>query len=288
MTHTKCHAAAPIYYLHIPVYYSGMQLGTLAILGVGNLGHAIVDGLQRSGLIQKQDFILTEKNPQRREQLKNLGYAISDDNAAAVRKADLVLIVVKPWQIEAILQEIAPVVDPARHVLASTVTGVDSGRIYAALGKTPPLFRVMPNTGIAIRESITCISSTNATRDQERLITELFNQLGRTLIIPEDLMSAATVMGGCGIAFALRFIRAAIQGGIEIGFNADDAKVLAAMIAKGAAELILQNGTHPEQEIDKVTTPKGITITGLNEMEHTGFSSAIIKGIMASYKKIDE
>ena len=119
------------------------------------------------------------------------------------------------------------------------------------------------------------------------MINDIFSRMGKVLFISEDLMAAATVMGGCGIAFALRFIRAAIQGGIEIGFNADDAKIIAAQIAKGAAELILRNNTHPEQEIDKVTTPKGITITGLNEMEHTGFSSAIIKGVLASYNKIN-
>ena len=99
--------------------------------------------------------------------------------------------------------------------------------------------------------------------------------------------AAATALAGCGIAFALRFIRAAIQAGVEIGFSAEEAKLMAAQITKGAAQLILLNNTHPEAEIDKVTTPKGITITGLNEMEHSGFSSSIIKGLLASYNKIE-
>lgn len=265
-----------------------MIAGNIAILGVGNLGYSIVEGLQSAGLVARSQMILAEKNPQRHEHLASLGYTVSADNVQAVKAADLVMLVVKPFQIEAVLEEIAPVVEIGRHMLVSTVTGFSSAHIYASLGKKPPLFRVMPNTGIAIGESISCIASFNATKEQEHVIAKIFAGMGRTLFIPEDLMSAATVLGGCGIAYALRFIRAAIQGGIEIGFNADDAKLIVAQMVKGAAELVLSHDTHPEQEIDKVTTPKGITITGLNEMEHAGFSSAIIKGILASFNKIGE
>ncbi len=114
----------------------------------------------------------------------------------------------------------------------------------------------------------------------------MFNQLGKSVIIDEKLMDSATVLGACGTAYAMRYIRANIQGGIEIGFDAAIASLIAAQTVKGAAELLLQRHTHPEQEIDKVTTPKGCTIAGLNEMEHMGFSSSLIKGITASYKKI--
>jgi pyrroline-5-carboxylate reductase len=100
-------------------------------------------------------------------------------------------------------------------------------------------------------------------------------------------MSAATVLSSCGIAFALRFIRAAVQGGVEIGFGAAEADLITAQTVKGAAELILMSGNHPESEIDRVTTPGGITIAGLNEMEHNGFSSSLVKGIEAAYKKIE-
>lgn len=265
-----------------------MIAGKIAILGVGNLGYSIVEGLQSAGLVDRSQLILAEKNPQRHEHLASLGYTVSADNVQAVKTADLVMLVVKPFQIVDILTEIASVIDPGRHVLVSTVTGFSSSHLYDSLGKKPPLFRVMPNTGIAIGESISCIASFNATKEQEELIATIFSGMGRTLFIPEDMMSAATVLGGCGIAYALRFIRAAIQGGIEIGFNADDAKLIVAQMVKGAAELVLKHDTHPEQEIDKVTTPKGITITGLNEMEHAGFSSAIIKGILASFNKIGE
>jgi pyrroline-5-carboxylate reductase len=133
---------------------------------------------------------------------------------------------------------------------------------------------------------MTCIASANASAEQNQFVSDLFNQLGKSVIIEEKLMDAATVLGACGTAYAMRYIRANIQGGIEIGFSATVASLIAAQTVKGAAELLLQRNTHPEQEIDKVTTPKGCTIAGLNEMEHQGFSSSLIKGVVTSYKKI--
>jgi pyrroline-5-carboxylate reductase len=144
----------------------------------------------------------------------------------------------------------------------------------------------MPNTAIAIQQSMTCLSHAGTTKAQLDYITELFSQLGKTALIDEKLMDAATVLGACGTAYAMRYIRANIQGGIEIGFDATTASLIAAQTIKGAAELLLEKGTHPEQEIDKVTTPKGCTIAGLNEMEHQGFSSSLIRGLVASYNKI--
>ncbi len=158
--------------------------------------------------------------------------------------------------------------------------------IETMIKKKIPVFRAMPNTAIAIQESMTCISYSNASDTQINFVKELFTKLGKVAVIDEKLMDAATVLGACGTAFAMRYIRANIQGGIEIGFDSATANLIAAQTVKGAAELLLQKGTHPEQEIDKVTTPKGCTIVGLNEMEHQGFSSSLIKGIATSYDKI--
>jgi pyrroline-5-carboxylate reductase len=133
---------------------------------------------------------------------------------------------------------------------------------------------------------MTCLSSLLTSQDQLDYVHDLFSQLGRVALVDEKLMDASTVLGACGIAFALRYIRASIQGGIEIGFDAKTAALIAAQTVKGAAELLIQKGAHPEQEIDKVTTPKGCTIAGLNEMEHRGFSSSLIMGIKASYDRI--
>jgi pyrroline-5-carboxylate reductase len=155
------------------------------------------------------------------------------------------------------------------------------------VGTGVPLFRAMPNTAIAIQESMTCICSDQANEEQQKYVLDLFGQLGKTVEIDEKLMDAATVLGACGTAFAMRYIRANIQGGIEIGFDANTASLIAAQTVKGAADLLLKRKTHPEAEIDKVTTPRGCTIAGLNEMEHEGFSSSLIRGIAASYKKIN-
>src|ERR1700712_4181438 len=171
-------------------------------------------------------------------------------------------------------------------MLVSVVTGVYIKDIYSIVEKQLPVFRAMPNTAIAIGESMTCICNQSATPEQVKYVEQTFDQLGKTITIDEKLMDAATVLGACGTAYAMRYIRANIQGGIEIGFSASVANLIVAQTVKGAADLLLQKGTHPEQEIDKVTTPKGCTIAGLNEMEHQGFSSSLIKGIMASYAKI--
>lgn len=259
----------------------------IAILGAGNLGYSIAKGLIASGLVGKEKLILTEKNPSRIKSLMGEGFTVTANNLDAVQQSQLIMLVVKPWQIDEVLNEIKSAVCPDDKVLVSCVTGIQSSHIYNLLGCTPPLFRVMPNTGVAIQESMSCIASFNETEAQKEAIRDIFSQLGQVLFIPEEQMPAATALAGCGIAFALRFIRAAIQAGVEIGFSAEDAKLMAAQITKGAAQLILENNSHPEAEIDKVTTPKGITITGLNEMEHSGFSSSIIKGLLASYNKIE-
>ena len=260
----------------------------IAIIGGGNLGTAIAEGLLDSGFVNPNDLIVTRRNLSLLQSLKDRGVNVMTDNTQAVKMADFVLLAVKPFQIKDILTQLLPSLDPAKHTIASVVTGVWIKDMVEVTGNDFTLFRIMPNTAIAIRQSMSCICSHNASSDQQDYVTDMFNQLGKTVIIEENLMDAATVLGACGTAYALRFVRANIQGGIEIGFSAATASLIAEQTIKGAADLLLQKGTHPEQEIDKVTTPKGCTIIGLNEMEHQGFSSSVIKGIKVSYNKIVE
>jgi pyrroline-5-carboxylate reductase len=151
-----------------------------------------------------------------------------------------------------------------------------------------PIFRAIPNTAIAIQESMTCIAEANSTKQQQDTVLSIFEKLGKAAYIPEDLMNAATVIGSCETAYAMRFIRASIEGGVEIGFRPDLAQLIVSQTVLGAAKLLMDTTKHPEQEIDRVTTPKGITIAGLNEMEHNGFSSSIIKGIIAANNKFSK
>lgn len=256
----------------------------IAIIGGGNLGIAITEGLLKSEFLSAKDITVTRRNIRILDFLKNKGVEISDDNNSAVRQADVVILAVKPFQVSDILRQIQTDLD--NKVLISVVTGVSIKDMQDIIGSDKALIRAMPNTAIAIQQSITCICSVNTEKDDLQYVDNLFSKLGKVVTIDEKLMEAATVLGACGIAYAMRFIRAKIQGGIEIGFDAVTASLIAAQTVKGAAELLIQTGHHPEQEIDKVTTPKGCTIAGLNEMEHQGFSSSLIKGVMTSYKKI--
>jgi len=260
----------------------------IAIIGGGNLGTAIAEGLLNSGFSLPEHILITKRNIKTLSALEKRGVLISDNNEEAVRFADLVILAVKPFQVDDILAKLKLLLDPQKHVLVSVITGVTIGHLLKAVGKKLPVIRAMPNTAIAIQESMTCLASHDVNSDQIAYIEDLFNQLGKAVWIDEKLMDAATVLGACGTAYAMRYIRANIQGGIEIGFDAATASLIAAQTVKGAAELLLKKGSHPEQEIDKVTTPKGCTIAGLNEMEHQGFSSSLIKGIVASYDKIEK
>jgi pyrroline-5-carboxylate reductase len=258
----------------------------IAIIGGGNLGSAIAEGLISSGFILPGHIIVTKRNITTLKSLEEKGVLVSNNNVEAVNYADWIVLAVKPFQVKEILQSLQPHLVPGKHVLVSVITGIWIKDIQEIVGNDFTLFRAMPNTAIAIQQSITCICRHNASEEQVGFVKDMFDQLGKTVFTEEKLMDAATVLGACGTAFAMRYIRANIQGGIEIGFDAATASLIAAQTVKGAAELLLTKHTHPEQEIDKVTTPKGCTIAGLNEMEHQGFSSSLIKGVVTSYKKI--
>ncbi|HSQ44729.1 MAG TPA: pyrroline-5-carboxylate reductase [Ginsengibacter sp.] len=257
----------------------------IAIIGGGNLGSAIAEGLLKSKFCKASDITITKRKVITLQKLKDKGVKITADNAEAVGTSDLVILAVKPYQVSDVLNSFKKELT-AKHILVSVVTGVLITDIEEIVAMKIPLFRAMPNTAIAIQESMTCLSFTNAAPVQINFVKNLFSTLGKVAMIDEKLMEAATVLGACGTAYAMRYIRANIQGGIEIGFDAATASLIAAQTVKGAAELLLQKGSHPEEEIDKVTTPKGCTIAGLNEMEHQGFSSSLIKGIAVSYNKI--
>jgi len=258
----------------------------IAIIGGGNLGAAMAEGLINSGFVLPNHLIVTRRNIAALKSLEERGVMVSNDNTEAVKYADWIVLAVKPFQVKEVLTQIQPFLDVKKHSLISVVTGVWIKDLQEIVGNDFALFRAMPNTAIAIQESMTCICAHGANQDQLSYVADFFEQLGKSVFIEEKLMDAATVLGACGTAYAMRYIRANIQGGIEIGFSAATASLIAAQTVKGAAELLLQRNTHPEQEIDKVTTPKGCTIAGLNEMEHQGFSSSLIKGIVTSYKKI--
>jgi len=258
------------------------RVGRVAILGGGNLGVALARGWARAGRFLPSQVTVTRRNPDRLAYLREEGYAVGASSAQAVRDADIVVIAVQPQQLDALLAEIAPQIVSGRHRIISVVSGVSIADIRRTLGPDLDVVRAMPNTAVMIGESMTCLAGSEHPGEALEEARSLFDLVGRTLVIPEGMIVPATALCACGIAFFLRVIRAAMQGGIEIGFHPEDAALLAAQTARGAAALSLQEGAHPEREIDRVTTPRGCTIAGLNEMEHNGLSSAMIKGIVAS------
>ncbi len=258
----------------------------ITIIGVGNMGGAIAIGLEKSGFIAASNISVSDRKESTLSKFKELGVNTFQNNLQAVKNADVIIVAVKPYHIEGVINEIKPELN-SNKIFISIVAGVGINELNEMAGADIPIFRVMPNTAIALQESLTCISANGNSEPHRKYVIDLFNKLGKTVEIGEELMAAATVLSSCGIAYALRYIRAAMQGGIEIGFGAEMAQLITAQTVKGATELVLQSGNHPEREIDKVTTPRGVTITGLNEMEHKGFSSSLIQGIMASFNKID-
>lgn len=260
----------------------------LAIIGAGNIGNAIVNGLIKSKSIKASELIVSDIDKNSLELIKKFDAQISttSDNKEAALKADLVILAIKPWLVQPVLSDLTDIfVNDNDKVLVSIAAGIDFEFISHIINKQISLFRVIPNTAISIGESMTLIASQNATKAQEEYVVSLFSKLGKALLIHEKMMAAATSLTSCGIAYALRYMRASTQGAVELGFNAEVASQLVAQTMKGAAELILTNNSHPEVEIDKVTTPGGWTIKGLNEMEAHGFSNAIIKGLKANTNK---
>jgi len=254
----------------------------ITIIGAGSMGGAIARGLLKSNTMATQDITVTAKTEKTLSAFERDGMRTSADNRRAVVGADIVCLAVKPWLVESVIGEIKDSLDYSCQMIISVAAGVSARQLTAWLergGEVPPLFLVIPNTAIAELASMTFIVPVGATAEQTAAVEAVFNNMGRTLITDEQHLGAGMMLASCGIAFAMRYVRASAEGGVELGFKADVAKDIVLQTLQGAVSLLQANGNHPEAEIDKVTTPGGITIRGLNAMEHAGFTSAVIRGL---------
>jgi pyrroline-5-carboxylate reductase len=265
-----------------------MLSNKVAIIGCGNIGISIINGLLKANSIQSDKITATRRNIGELSQLDGTGVNLTNDNVSAVKESKLIVIAVKPYNIAGVLDEIKDHLIPGHHILISVTAGIPISQISKSVGNEVTVFRAMPNISASVGKSVTCVCHNGANPGESESVKTLFDYVGTTMTIEEDLMESATILGACGIAYVLRFIRAMIQGGIQIGFDAVTASAIVNQTVKGAAELLIEGHQHPEFEIDKVTTPKGCTIVGLNEMEHNGFSSSLIKGLVASFDKIEK
>ncbi|MBE6400433.1 MAG: pyrroline-5-carboxylate reductase [Verrucomicrobia bacterium] len=257
----------------------------IAVLGSGNMGGAIVRGLLAKRVCFAGEIVCTAKSVETLSALAvNFpGLGVSCDNAAAAEGADLILLCVKPWLLEKIIEEIRGHVS-GNTIVASVAAGISLEQLETFFGNsgTRTLFRVMPNTAAACGESMTFFAAKNASEPQIEYVQTILNALGKTAFIEEKQMAAATALASCGIAFAMRYIRAACEGGVELGFYPEASREFVLQTLRGAVELLEESGEHPEAAIDRVTTPGGITIRGLNAMEAAGFTPAVIAGLKAS------
>lgn len=260
----------------------------VAILGCGNIGQSIAKGLISNDEFSSKNLTVTKRNISSIKSFEDFGVKVTTDNIGVIKNAEIIIIAVKPYKVEQIINEIKPEIVNNHHIIISLATSISTLEIQEMIGYSIPVYRVMPNIAAEINESMTCICQKNSTSEIDKKVEWLFNKIGVSLFINEELMEASTILGACGIAYVLRFIRGMIQGGVQIGFDAETANTIVSQTVKGSAELLIKQGKHPEVEIDKVTTPKGCTIKGLNEMEHQGFSSSLIKGIVASYTEIEK
>ena len=254
------------------------------IIGGGNLGVAIAIGISKYS--SENQVTITRRNTESILHLEQQGITVSSDNKHKIQDADIIILTIKPYQVDVVLEEILTSIK--NKIIASAVSGLSIESLQKKTNSAHPIIHIMPNIAARFGESATCISYVEKDKSDAQKVIQLFNDLGTVSVIDEKLMDAATVLGACGTAYALRYIRASMQAGIEIGFDAATALSIASQTAKGAATMALVEKIHPEQLIDRVTTPQGCTIVGLNEMEHEGFSSSLIKGIKTSLKKIKE
>ena len=261
----------------------------IAIIGTGNLGYSIAQGILSQDNFTLDNLYLTKRNTSSLSSFAKFPTVkISSNNKEAIQFSDVIILAVQPNQLTAVLEEVKTVIDTKRHTIISVITGRKIHEIEAVVGGEMAIIRSMPNTAISVGQSMTCLSANEKGKENIQFAKTIFNSLGNTLYIEEKLMQSATVICASGIAFWMRLIRATAQGAVQLGFHADEAQELAMQTCLGAASLLIQSGSHPEQEIDKVTTPSGCTISGLNEMEHQGLSSSIIKGLVTSFEKINQ
>lgn len=259
----------------------------ISIIGAGNMGGAIARGLSKGTTVQASNIRVSDISADHLQALQTFApeISISRTNAEIIKDADIIILAVKPWLVETVAKEIEHKIDYKKQIIVSIAAGVDFEKLSELFDTEASIFRVIPNTAIDILESVTTIAAQKATKEQQDLVLTLFAEMGKAFLVPESQLNAFMSLSSCGIAYAFRYIRAAMEGGVEMGIYPAVAKEVIIQTLRGAIGLLEANDIHPEVEIDKVTTPGGITIKGLNEMEANGFSNAVIKGLKASHLK---
>jgi pyrroline-5-carboxylate reductase len=261
----------------------------IAVVGAGNMGGAVARSLVRAGTVRAADITVSDLSEAVLQRFSERGYIVTQDNASAVRDAEVVFLVVKPWLVEELVREIGPSLGGASRIFVCIAAGITPEQLSEWLGREvagelPHSFLVIPNTAIDVLRSMTFITPVNASPEAVDTVKGLFDAVGSSMVIDYGKMAAATAIASCGIAYAMRYVLDAARGGVEMGFPAADAVPVVCQTVLGALGLMMKEGADPEAEIVKVCTPGGLTLKGLKEMEEAGFTSAVIRGLKASVK----
>jgi len=266
---------------------SEMQKKKIGIIGAGNMGEAILRGLHQKGMAK--GIVVSELRPDRREYIKkNYGVETLSDNRQLASQVRVVILAVKPQELKGVLQEIAPALD-STTLLISIAAGASLGAIASILAKDVRLIRVMPNIAALALESATALSPgaevSAADLEQAR---EIFNAMGKTVIVSESLMDAVTGMSGSGPAYVSLFIEALADGGVRMGLPRKDALEMAIQTVLGTARLLTEQGEHPAHLKDRVASPGGTTIAGIAALEAKGFRGAVMEAVAAATQRSKE
>jgi len=257
----------------------------ITVIGAGNMGGALIHGWAKSGKLSS--ITISDKNEALLASFKEKypSINITTDNVAAVKGADIVVIVVKPWLMPVVLGEIKPALDLEKQIIVSDAANFTTDKLAEQLGTSGQFCYVIPNIAAEFGASMSFIAKGKVTSDESLAkVKALYDLCGDTLVVTENLVGPGMMMASCGIAYVMRYIRAQMEGGCEMGFYPQQAKQIALQTMQGAVSLLKETGLHPEEAIDKVTTPGGVTIKGLNELDHCGFNSAVIKSLKAGLK----
>ena len=253
------------------------------------MGGSLVKGLLQTTMFGAADITVADLSQQSLKAFAGTGVRLTSNNHEAAQAGDIIAVVVKPWLVQSVLEDIKTVIDYNRQLIVVIAAGISSAQINEWLSKgngmvLPTVFLAIPNIAIAMKASMTFVVPVNASSEQTRLITDMFNEMGETLVTDERLLPAGTALASSGLAYAMRYLRAATEGGVEMGFKASEAQRIVMQTMRGTVELLQTSGMHPEEAIDLVTTPGGVTIKGLNEMEAAGFTSAVVRGLKAGLR----
>ncbi|MCQ2213687.1 MAG: pyrroline-5-carboxylate reductase [Bacteroidaceae bacterium] len=258
----------------------------LTVIGAGNMGGALIHGWAKSGKVE--NITISDKNDALLADFKQKYPALNTttDNVEAVKGADIVVVVVKPWLMPIVLGELKDVLDYEKQIIVSDAANFTTDKLAETLGhEDGQYFYVIPNIAAEYAASMSFIAKGKAATDENLAkVKALYDIDGDSLVVTENLVGPGMMMASCGIAYVMRYIRAQMEGGVEMGFYPHQAKMIALQTMQGAVSLLKETGWHPEEAIDKVTTPGGVTIKGLNELDHAGFNSAVIRSLKAGLK----